>query len=82
MAGGHFDQRVQVARVAVDTVRRDQTDQVERVLIARALSHRINESRFLEEIPISDALIDARQILIHNAACPHRDVSDLGVMPI
>ena len=79
VAGGHFNQRVKMAGVAVNPVWRDQANQMKCVLVALTPFHRLDERRFLEEIAVSDALIDARQILINDAAGAHRDVSDLGV---
>jgi hypothetical protein len=47
--------------------------------VALASRHRIDEGGLLEEIAVLDALVDSRQVLVHDAASPHRDVPDLRV---
>ena len=65
--------------MAVYAVRRDEADEMQSVFVALAPRHRLDERGFFGKIAVSDALIDARQILIHDAAGAHRDVPDLRV---
>ena len=68
-----------MARVAVNAVRRHETDEVKRVFVALAPRHRVDKRRLLEEVAVANALVDARQVLIDDAAGAHRDVADLRV---
>ena len=68
-----------MARVAVDAVGRDEAHEMQRVRVALASRHRVDERGLLEEIAVADALVDARQVLIDDASRAHRDVADFRV---
>jgi hypothetical protein len=77
--GGHLDERVQVPLVTVNAAVGHQADEMERVFAAGDAVHRCGQGGTLEELSVSNALVDARQVLIDNAAGTHVHVSDLGV---
>src|SRR5688572_30401899 len=79
MASGHFDERVQMAGVAVNAVGRDQTHEMQGMPVAPAPRHRVDERRFVEEISVADALVDARQVLVDDPSRTHGDVPDFRV---
>ena len=68
-----------MASVAVNAVGRDETDEMERVAVVLTACHRIDERRLFEEITVTDALVDARQVLIDDTPRAHRDVPDFRI---
>jgi hypothetical protein len=76
MARGHFDEGVQMTCMAVNAVGRDQANEMQRVPVALAPRHRVDECLLVEKITVADALVDARQVLIDDASGTHRDMAD------
>ena len=71
---------MQVPLVAVDAAVGQQADEVQRVLaVARTRSMAADERRVREELAVPDALVDAREVLVDDAAGAHVHVADLGV---
>jgi hypothetical protein len=52
---------------------------VERVLAPLASGHRFHQRRFFEEVPVCDALVDSREVLVDHPAGSHSDVADFGI---
>src|SRR5687768_10495566 len=65
--------------MTVNAVRRDEPYDVECVPVALTSRHCVDKCLFLEKVPVFDALVDARQILIDDATGAHGDVADLRV---
>ena len=65
--------------MAVDAAVGDEADEVQRVPAVGGAIHRGDERRVGEEIAVADALVDARQVLVDDAAGAHVHVADFGV---
>ncbi len=76
---GHLDEGEQVAQMAVHAAVGHEADEVERIAAASDAIHRRDERRVLEKITVADALVDAREVLVDDAAGAHVHVADLGV---
>ena len=78
-AGSHVQECVKVMLMAVHAAVGQQSDQVKCLMIVPAPVHRNDDGWVLEEVTIQNALVDSREILIHNPTRTEVHMPDLGV---
>ena len=76
---GEVRQRDEMPVVGVDPARPDEADHVQDAASLAGPGARLEEGRALEERPVRDGRVDARQVLEHGSAGPEVEMADLRV---
>ena len=75
----HFQHAEPVVGMAVHAAGAHQTHQVDGLTGLDSGLHVLDQHRVLEHLAVADGLGDEGELLVHDAACAHVGVADLGV---
>ena len=79
MLGSHLDQSLDVVHVRVNTARAHKAHKVKGLALDLDIVHGLDENLVLGDGAVLDSIVDARQLLEHNAAGTDVKVTHLGI---